>query len=94
MNLNMRYANKDIKSQFYPVFSDLEQLTQEKNVSIKEPNSILYSSVFSLPRLYANSQNLPARGIARSPKSLIAENCSSTLGKALIQRLLSERRQE
>lgn len=60
MNLNMRYANKDIKSQFYPVFSDLEQLTQEKNVSIKEPNSILYSSVFSLPRLYANSQNLPA----------------------------------
>lgn len=59
MNLNMRYANKDINTHFYPVVPNLEFLTQEKNISIKEPNSILYSNVFSLPRIYTNTVNLP-----------------------------------
>lgn len=59
MNLNMRYANKDKNTHFYPVVPNLEFLTQEKNISIKEPNSILYSNVFSLPRIYTNTVNLP-----------------------------------
>lgn len=82
MNLNMRYANKDIKKQFYPVYSDLEQLTQEKTLSIKEPNSILYNNVFSLPRLYANSQNLPA-SYDRKKWNLLAQNSNEVIWSQL-----------
>jgi len=60
MNLNTRYATKELNTHFYPVASDLEYITQEKNVSITQPENILYSGVYSLPTIYTNTVNLPS----------------------------------
>lgn len=59
MNLNFRYGGVDLKEQFYPLYSDLEDLTQEKNVSIREVEEIKYSNVYSLPNIYSGATILP-----------------------------------
>lgn len=59
MNLNYRYGGKQLNEKFYPLISDIEFWTQEQNLSIKEPNSLRYSNVFSLPNTYSNTNLLP-----------------------------------
>lgn len=59
MNLNFRYGGRDLKDQFYPLASDLEEYTQEKNVSIREQEKLQYSNVYSLPNIYSGATVLP-----------------------------------
>lgn len=49
INCNFRYGNKEPFNQFYPQVGDMVEWTQEKNVSIKEPNTFYYNDVYSLP---------------------------------------------
>lgn len=49
INCNFRYARKELKDNFYPQVGDVVSWTQEKNLSIKEPNSFFYNSVYSFP---------------------------------------------
>lgn len=49
INCNFRYAKKEPVNQFYPNVGDMVEWTQEKNLSIKEPNSFFYNDVYSLP---------------------------------------------
>ena len=49
INCNFRYGLTQPKDQFYPQAGDLLDWVQEKNVSIKEPNTFYYNSVYSLP---------------------------------------------
>jgi len=49
INCNFRYAKKELKDNFYPQVGDVVSWTQEKNLSIKEPNSFYYNNVYSFP---------------------------------------------
>lgn len=49
INCNFRYAGKTPREQFYPLTGDVVEWTQEKTVSIKEPNVFNYNNVYSLP---------------------------------------------
>lgn len=59
MNLNWRYGGKEKKEQFYPIQSDIEDATQEKIISIKEQEQILYANTYSLPNTYSGAVSLP-----------------------------------
>jgi hypothetical protein len=47
INCNFRYAQDSKKEYFYPQAGDIVDWTQEKNVSIKEPNRFFYNSTYS-----------------------------------------------
>lgn len=47
INTNYRYAEKEIERNFYPQVGDVGQWTQEKNVSIREPNYFFYNRSYS-----------------------------------------------
>ena len=49
INCNFRYGRKQPVDQFYPQAGDMVEWTQEKNLSIKEPNTFFYNDVYSLP---------------------------------------------
>lgn len=59
MNLNWRYGGKQLKEQFYPLNSDLESLTQERNVGISEQEMINYDNVYSMDNSYSGDTTLP-----------------------------------
>ena len=42
-----RYAKREKHENFYPNIQDVIEFTQEKNVSIKEPNTFFYNSIYS-----------------------------------------------
>lgn len=46
-NTNYRYAKREAHENFYPNINDVIEWTQEKNVSIKEPNTYFYNTVYS-----------------------------------------------
>lgn len=47
INLNLRYGKKEMRSSFYPEVGDYNEWTQEKNVSIREPNRLFYNNAYS-----------------------------------------------
>ena len=47
INCNFRYAKREKHENFYPNIQDAIEFTQEKNVSIKEPNTYFYNSIYS-----------------------------------------------
>jgi len=48
VNTNFRYGRPAIKDQYYPdIQGDMVEFTQEKNLSIKEPTTYFYNSVYS-----------------------------------------------
>lgn len=47
INTNFRYAETPYERQFYPQVGDLGDWTQEKNVSIKQPNWFFYNKAYS-----------------------------------------------
>lgn len=47
INCNYRYAKREDHENFYPNTQDVIAFTQEKNVSIKEPNTYFYNNVYS-----------------------------------------------
>ena len=47
INTNFRYAETPLQRQFYPQVGDLENWTQEKNVSIREPEYFFYNKAYS-----------------------------------------------
>lgn len=47
INCNFRYARPELIDNFYPNVGDVINWTQEKNVSIREPNTYFYNSVYS-----------------------------------------------
>ena len=49
INCNFRYGKREPKDQFYPVYADIVDWTQENLVSIGEPNKFFYNNVYSLP---------------------------------------------
>lgn len=50
INTNFRYGRRSLKDQYYPdIQGDIVEFTQEKNLSIKEPNTYFYNSVYSRP---------------------------------------------
>ena len=49
INCNFRYSNKEAKDQFWPNAGDMIDFTQEKNVSIREPNTFRYNTAYSMP---------------------------------------------
>ena len=49
INCNFRYGRKKLEDAFYPQMSDTITWTQEKNLSITEPNTFYYNNVYSLP---------------------------------------------
>lgn len=49
INCNFRYGRKELKDSFYPSIGDIVRWTQEKNVSITEPNTFYYNNIYSLP---------------------------------------------
>ena len=46
-NTAYRYAGKSLKDNFYPLVGDLGEWTQEKTVSIREPNVYKYNNTYS-----------------------------------------------
>lgn len=46
-NMNYRYAKREYHENFYPNVNDVIDWTQEKNLSIKEPNTYFYNTVYS-----------------------------------------------
>lgn len=46
-NCNFRYGRKDAHDQFYPAVGDMVEWTQEKNTTIKEPNTFFYNNIYS-----------------------------------------------
>lgn len=46
-NCNFRYAKRELFENFYPNIKDTIEFTQEKNVSIKQPNTYFYNFVYS-----------------------------------------------
>lgn len=50
INTNFRYGRRDPRDQYYPdIQGDMVEYTQEKYISIKEPNTYFYNSVYSRP---------------------------------------------
>jgi hypothetical protein len=47
INCNFRYAKREAHENFYPNVTDVIEMTQEKNVSIRQPNTYFYNSVYS-----------------------------------------------
>lgn len=47
INCNYRYAKIEPHENFYPNIKDTLEFTQEKNVSIRQPNTYFYNSVYS-----------------------------------------------
>lgn len=47
INCNFRYAKREAHENFYPNVNDVIEMTQEKNVSIRQPNTYFYNSVYS-----------------------------------------------
>lgn len=47
INCNFRYAKREPHENFYPNVTDVIEMTQEKNVSIRQPNTYFYNSVYS-----------------------------------------------
>lgn len=47
INTNFRYAETPLQRQFFPQVGDLENWTQEKNVSIREPEYFFYNKAYS-----------------------------------------------
>jgi len=47
INCNFRYGRKDAHDQFYPAVGDMVEWTQEKNTTIKEPNTFFYNNIYS-----------------------------------------------
>lgn len=61
INTNFRYGRRSINDQYYPdIQSDIVEFTQEKNLSIKEPNSYFYNGVYSRPVTQTAYTLLPA----------------------------------
>jgi len=73
INSNFRYAKREKFQNFYPNINDVIEFTQEKNVTIREPNYYYYNFVYSSihssyrkrtlpdnydPILYAGTENL------------------------------------
>ena len=59
INLNLRYGKKDPKEGFYPEVGDHTDWTQEKNVSIREPNHLFYNDIYSSAVTVAAYRTLP-----------------------------------
>ena len=59
INTNFRNARKELENQFYPQNLDFMNLTQEKNVSIRRPNTFFYNSVYSFGATSFNNVTLP-----------------------------------
>lgn len=57
VNYNHRYGGEELKDKFYPLESDIERLTQQKNLSLNEREEIKLSTVFTLPTRPDGSQN-------------------------------------
>lgn len=49
INCNYRYGKKELKDNFYPSIGDIVGWTQQKNISITEPNTFYYNNIYSLP---------------------------------------------
>lgn len=47
INCNFRYGRKDKHDQFFPAVGDMVEWTQEKNTTIKEPNTFFYNNIYS-----------------------------------------------
>lgn len=47
INCNFRYGKTQLKDNFYPQIQDIVEWTQEKNVSISEPNTFFYNNAYS-----------------------------------------------
>ena len=47
INSNFRYGKREAHENFYPNVQDVIEWTQEKNVSIRQPNTYFYNSVYS-----------------------------------------------
>jgi hypothetical protein len=59
LNLNLRYGKKNYKDTFHPEAGDFLEWTQEKNVSIKEPNSLFYNPIYSSTTTSGAYRTLP-----------------------------------
>lgn len=59
INLNLRYGKKEMRSSFYPEVGDYNEWTQEKNVSIREPNRLFYNNAYSSTVTPGSYRTLP-----------------------------------
>lgn len=59
INCNFRYAKREKFENFYPNISDPIEFTQQKNVSIREPNTFFYNSVYSFAPTLQSGLVLP-----------------------------------
>lgn len=60
INCNFRYGKREPHENFYPNVGDIIDWTQEKNVSIKEPNTFFYNTVYSAGHSFYPWRMLPA----------------------------------
>lgn len=61
VNTNFRYGRREVKDQYYPdIQGDIIEFTQEKNLSIKEPVTYFYNSVYSRPVIQTPYNIFPA----------------------------------
>lgn len=59
INCNYRYGRPAEVDNFYPNISDVIEWTQEKNLSIREPNTFFYNSVYSSEKSIYPYRTLP-----------------------------------
>lgn len=59
INCNFRYAKREAHENFYPNVGDVIEYTQERNVSIREPEKFFYNPVYSSTPTRANTRMLP-----------------------------------
>ncbi len=60
LNLNFRYGRPQAVDQFYPEVGDMVDWVQEKNLSIKEPNTFFYNPIYSQQVTQTQFRRLPA----------------------------------
>lgn len=59
VNCNFRYGKREAFENFYPNVGDVVDWTQEKNVSIKQPNTFFYNPVYSAEHSFYPWKMLP-----------------------------------
>lgn len=59
INCNFRYGKREAFENFYPNVGDVIDWTQEKNVSIKEPNTFFHNPVYSSEHSFYPWRSLP-----------------------------------
>lgn len=80
-NSNYRYGKPGMDKNFYPNFKDVIEYTQERNVSVREPNTYYYNDVYSI----TPSRN-PWRMLPQTYKKVLQDRVNDGTNRVIYSR--------